>query len=232
MGANSIGLLEESLRLSPDVQIVPRDLIIPPDVPEEALPAIGNRILAVRGFSKWALGAVLNQMRLRRPIMRDGRPTNEYDQRWANDYAEAMSLDSKERRAIMATYVFYPPQSRTANLCWECYFEAMIGVADGRPNGLARALAYLTLAEKDKLGTTGLRKLIRTQQATEHADTTIVQEELLEYHHVIDFDRWCSKERARLSTYNCDKARATLNDLTNAIAFVSELRAIVDSVKI
>lgn len=230
MQPNPVALLDETLRLSASVQIVPRDLIIPPQVEDDQLPALANRVLAVRGFSKWALGAVLNQMVVRRPITHAGVATGEHDSEWAFAYAEAAGLDPKERRAVMGVYAFFPPKLRTFELSWEHYCECMWGVSDGRPNALARALAFLQVASRESLSITALRKHIRGAQITEQADETQVEAALLNYGAVFEFERFAGRELDHMETYTAERAAAVLADLSKTVSFLARLRALADSV--
>lgn len=215
-------LLETTLRI-PGAHITRRDLVFDPGIATDALPAIGGRILAVRGYGKWALGAVLCEMR-GRGVANAGE-TGDASGDWATHWADVNGVDPKERREIMGVYTFYPAASRTADLSWEHYREAMLGVCDGKPRALPRALDYLRLAEEQQLSVSGLRRHIRTAQATEQP--TAKQTEIAEYSAVFDFRRYAAREVKQIESYTKERAELVLADIGDeTCAFIDALRRI------
>lgn len=203
----------------PGCTLTKRTLAFPAALPDAQLPQVGSRLLAIRGCIKWALGSLLSEMTTRRTT----DPRNP-DETWTNEFAEAHDIDPKERREIIAIHTFFPPDSRTHDLTYEHYKEAMLGVGDGRPNMLKRALAYLQTAAINHWSHTELRRHIRSAQAAESPDT--MQTEFTGYGAIFDFRRYMQKEAGHPITP--ERAKLLLNDIgPDTLRFIDELRTIV-----
>lgn len=201
----------------PGCTLTKRTLEIPLSITDAQLPIVGSKLLSVRGCLKWAIGSVLSEM-----VTRKTPPGKDPDETWANEFAEAHDIDPKERREILALHTFYPPHTRTLDLSYEHYKEAMLGIDDGKPKQLPRALAYLQTAALNHWSHTQLRRHIRSSQSTESPDTTPPQ--FQGYGIVFDFRRYIQHESAHPITP--ERARLLLNDIgEDTLQFIDTLRS-------
>jgi hypothetical protein len=145
------------------------------------------------------------------------------DETWAHEFSEAHDIDPKERREMLAIHTFYPPESRSIDLSYEHYKEAMLGIDDGKPDQLKRAVAYLESAVAHHWSHTGLRRHIRSSQATELPDTT--QSEFNGYGAIFDFRRYIQHQSTTPLTP--ERARLLLNDIgQETLDFIDRLRSL------
>lgn len=198
------------------VHFTPCSLAIPAQLEDEALPMIARRVCLVRGFSRWALGSILCEMVNRR----DG------NDQWANDCANALQLDPKERREVMAVHLFFPANTRVPALTYEHHREAMWAVSDGHPTPLPRAITFLKQAVRDRLDVPQLRKVMRQAHTTEPTEHQTEAPGIGGYNAVFEFRRWCLAQRDTLRTMPKERAELILTDLGEAVAFIDSLRAI------
>lgn len=198
------------------VHFTPCSLAIPAQLDDEALPAIARRVCLVRGFSRWALGAILCEMVNRR----DG------NDQWANDCADMLQLDPKERREVMAVHTFYPSAQRATSLTYEHHREAMWAVNDGQPSPLRRALAFLERAAREHLDVPQLRKAMRQAHTTERQEQQSEAPGITQYNVVFEFRRWCVSQLGSLEAMERTRAELILTDLGEAVAFIDRVRAI------
>ena len=199
----------------PGVQFTRNSLVFAAQLADEAIPEIGRRIHLIRGFSKWAMGAVLAEMIRRRDA----------DETWANEFTAAIQMDPKERREILGVHTFFPPPARTINLSYEHYREAMWGVADGKPEALRRALDYLRRARDGDWSLSQLRLTIRREQATEQPDApTQADLDLARYGAVFTFRAFAAAELPNAATLTPERAQMILSDLGDAPKYIDALR--------
>lgn len=191
-------------------------------VSDEQLPIVGSRLMAFRGWVKWGIGSVLGEMIDRTPKTK----ANEPDHTWANDFADAHDLDPKERREILCVHTFYPPSSRTYDLSYEHYREAMLGVGPTNTDALSHASLYLAAAQSNNWTHTQLRRHIRSTQSTELPDTT--QTEFQGYSSIFDFRRYILAQAAQPITP--EQAKLILSDLgEDTLDYLDKLRAIAST---
>lgn len=201
----------------PGCTLTKRSLAIPSTLTDAQLPAVGAKLLSVRGCLKWAIGSVLSEMISRKSTQK------QTDETWATEFAEAHDIDPKERRELLAIHLFYPSDSRTIDLSYEHYKEAMLGIDDGKPNQLKRALAYLQTAALNHWSHTQLRRHIRSSQAQEFPDTT--QTHFQGYGAVFDFRRYIQHESQHPITP--ERARLLLQDIgEDTLSFLDTLRSL------
>lgn len=202
----------------PGCTLTRRSLAIPESLTDAQLPQVGAKLFSVRGCIKWAIASVLDEM-----VARKTKLGKDPDETWANEFAEAHDLDPKERRELLAMHAFFPVASRTLDLSYEHYREAMLGIDDGKPSQLKRALAYLQTAEINHWSHTQLRRHIRASQATEAPDTS--QTEFAGYGAVFDFRRYIQHEAEHPITP--ERARLLLQDIgQDTIDFIDRLREV------
>lgn len=202
----------------PGCTLTKRTLKIPEAIADAQLPVIGSKLLSVRGCLKWAIGSVLSEM-----VSRKTPPNKDPDETWAIEFADAHDIDPKERREILAIHTFYPPPHRTIELSYEHYKEAMLGIGDGKPKQLQRALAYLQTASLNHWTHTQLRRHIRSSQSIEQPDST--QSEFEGYSVIFDFRRYIQHESTHPITP--DRARLLLQDIgLETLDFLDRLRTI------
>ena len=220
-----LALLEDTLSI-PGATIARRNLLIDRATKDEDLPAIGYRLIAVRGFSKWGLGALMGEM-IGRAGLGEGTPNDtDLAATQAGHWADCAGIDPKERRELLGVATFYPPRERTRDLSWEHYREAMWGIADGLPNQLGRACDLLDEAVEKAWTVTALRRYIRASQATEQPSDK-QQSHLDGYGCVFDFRRYAARELECIATYTPERAALLLADIGDeAIRFIEELRSI------
>lgn len=202
------------------VHFTPCSLAIPAQLEDEALPMIARRVCLVRGFSRWALGAVLCEM-----VARRSRPGFPPDLSWANDCADTLQLDPKERREVMAVHAFYPSAMRFTALTYEHHREAMWHADDGAATALRTALAYLQHAAKEHLDVPKLRAHMRRASTTERVEVQTESPAITAYNAVFDFRRWAVMQLASPESLTKERAAIILTDLGEGVALIDRLRA-------
>lgn len=198
----------------PAVQFTRNGLVFPSQTKDEIIPEVGRRVALIRGFAKWAMGAVFREMIKRR----DNNDT------WANDFAQALAMDPKERREVLAVDSFYSLDSRNVPLSFEHYREAMWGTADGKANQHKRAMAFLRMAHENKWSVSQLRLYIRKASADERDEPLQDDLSLVRYASVFAFRRFAAEELKAMDQMDPDRAALILSDLGEAVEFIEQLK--------
>ena len=226
-----LSLVSSTLNLSGGglVSFTQRGLAITPAVSNDELIAIGNRLFATKSYLNWALGSVFAEMLARRRPATEKNSTGvHFDEEWLSGYTLAHHLDPKEKREVLGVFQFYARGGPTPPLSYEHHREAMWGVDDGQPGQLDRAIAYLNRAHQQGLSVTGLRRLIRSENATETPEPR--QMTLAGYSAVFDFMRYAKRELNNVPNYTREQARLILRDLgESTLSFIDALREIANS---
>ncbi len=204
------------------VEFGPRGLEFAPDITPRELTDIGHRLIAIRGYLKWALGSLFAEMIRRRNECRGRKDMP--GETWAAQFAEAHKIDSKEFREVIGVCVFYANAEPFPSLSYEHHREAMWGVDDGQPRQLERAVAYLQEGARNGWGVGQLRRHMRSAGATEPVEPQ--QMDLGEYGVVHEAGRWARHQLDALGSYSAERAALVLDDLEPVIQLVDRLRAL------
>lgn len=191
----------------PGCTLTPTALVFSGEPTDADLASIGLSLQRIEGCKAWWWGDFL--------LKQEERRGEHYTQR----YAEMTGLDPVTLRRYKMVASFFKPLHRCNDLSWTHHLEAMLANGQSTEEGIG----WLEKAAEENLTVPKLRAAIRMAKRDPDLDDDSRPPEET-YTEALAFNRWSRKMLPKVEAFPKERARAIVDDLQAAIAFIDAVQ--------
>ena len=206
MSTATLEPLNQTISL-PGCTLTPTSLELIGEPTDEDMAAIGLSLQRMEGCKAWWWGDFLIAQEKRR------------GEHYTRAYSELTGIDLQTLRRYKMVASFFKPLHRCNDLTWTHHLEAMLA----NTTSLEEGEKWLEKAREEKLPVPKLRAAIRWSKRNPALDDNSKPPEE-SYHEVLAFNRWSRKMLPKVGSFPKTRARAILDDLKEADAFMEAVK--------